>query len=64
METNDDHNSSEAGSLYLSGWRRDSARRLPLRQTGLSLGRDPSPWLAARAGHAQPGAVQSPVTMR
>ena len=43
LETNDNRNSSEAGSIYLSGWRRDSARRLPLRQTGLSLWRAPSP---------------------
>jgi hypothetical protein len=44
MKTNDNRNSSEAGSLSLSGWRRDSARRLSLRQAGLSLGRAPSPW--------------------
>jgi len=44
MKTNDNRNSSEARSLFLSGWRLYSARRLPLRQAGLSLGRAPSPW--------------------
>jgi hypothetical protein len=38
MKTNDNRNSSEARSLFLSGWRLYSARRLPLRQAGSPAG--------------------------
>lgn len=50
--------------VYLFGWRRDSARRLPLRQTGLSLGGDLSPRWATRAGHTNVSAVLSKVTRK
>jgi hypothetical protein len=51
MEFDDEDRNPEAGSFSPFGWRRDSARRLPLRQTGLFIGRDLSPWLGIGAGH-------------
>jgi hypothetical protein len=43
----DDHSKvMEAGFFSLSGWRCDSARRLPLRQTAPSIGRDLFPQYA------------------
>ena len=58
METNDNSNSSEAGSLPV--WVAPRLRTaLPLRQTGLSLGRDLSPRWAADGAHKKVGAVLS-----
>lgn len=58
----DDYNrKKEAGSFSLSGWRRDSARRLPLRQIGPSIGRDLSPQYAGGTGCKSAGAGLSGV---
>jgi hypothetical protein len=47
----DDHKRvTEAGYFSPFGWRRDSARRLPLRQTAPSIGRDLSPQYAREDG--------------
>ena len=46
---------TEAGFLFPSGWRRDSARRLPLRQTAPSIGRDLSPQYGRETGHESAG---------
>ena len=43
MELEENRDRQEAGFLFPSGWRRDSARRLSLRSTGPSLRRDLSP---------------------
>lgn len=50
MKTDDHNKVTEAGFFSLSGWRRDSARRLPLRQTAPSIGRELSPQYAREAG--------------
>jgi hypothetical protein len=51
MGFDDDHRNLEAGSFSPFGWRRDSARRLPLRQTGLFIERDLSPWRGTGGDH-------------
>jgi hypothetical protein len=64
MNTNDNRNNPEAGFLYQTGRRRDSARRLPLRQTGLSFGRDLSPgWQRKYAQRFDEGESDGSITM-
>jgi hypothetical protein len=64
MGFDDDHRNLEAGSFSPFGWRRDSARRLPLRQTGFFLGRDLSPWRGTGGGHGDgAGAGQEVVAL-
>lgn len=57
------HNgSTEAGFLFTSGWRRDSARRLPLRQTAPSIGRDLSPQYAQEVrGKSEKARLTNPI---
>jgi len=55
---------TEAGFFSLSGWRRDSARRLPLRQTAPSIGRDLSPQYGREDGCKSEEAQLSAVMRR
>jgi len=64
MKMYENRKNQEAGYLLPNGWCRDSARRLPLRQAGLSPGRDLSPRWATEAAHTQVGAVLSAVMRR
>lgn len=64
MALNDNCRNSEAGLLSLSGWRRDSARRRPLRQAGLSLVRDLSPRWTGGVNLTKVRVVASAVTGR
>jgi len=58
MELNENARNQEAGFSFPSGWRRDSARRLPLRSTGFSVRRGLSPRWGSETGIVEPvGAI-------
>ena len=59
------HNrNTEAGFLFPSGWRRDSARRLPLRKAAPSIRRDLPPQYTKEADCQNDGAQLAAVMRR